>query len=288
MGARRNRAKRFAILDFVPYVLLTIVIVFLLFPVYWMVITSFKRPIDTTTPTLIPFVDFQPTLRTWTDIVFGLNFYQSIRALLNSIITATVSATLCVLIGGAAGYGLSRFRFEKWKNRDIASFILAQRMMPPAVALVPLFIMMNYLHLIDTIIAIILIHTAFNLPFAIWIMKDFFDEIPIEIEEAALVDGCTRTDAFFKIALPLAAPGLIVSWIFCLAFSWNDLMVVLAMAYNKAVTLPWMIATGHSMRALEWWTISAYGTLAIVPPMILAALIQKYIVRGLTFGAVKG
>jgi multiple sugar transport system permease protein len=240
-----------------------------------MVITSFKRPIDTTTPTLIPFVDFQPTLRTWTDIVFGFNFYQSIRALLNSIITATVSATLCVLIGGAAGYGLSRFRF-------------AQRMMPPAVALVPLFIMMNYFRLIDTIIAIILIHTAFNLPFAIWIMKDFFDEIPVEIEEAAMVDGCTRTDAFFKIALPLAAPGLIVSWIFCLAFSWNDLMVVLAMAYNKAVTLPWMIATGHSMRALEWWTISAYGTLAIVPPMILAALIQKYIVRGLTFGAVKG
>jgi len=285
---RKFKSKSAVILDIVAYIILVVTLVAFLFPIYWMVITSFKRPIDTTTPTLIPFVDFQPTPNTWIDLLFGTRSAQTLKALFNSIIIATTSATFCVVMGGATGYGLSRFRFEKWKNRDIAMFILAQRMMPPAVVLVPIFLLFNFWRMMDTQLAIILAHTAFNLPFAVWILRDFFEEIPKEIEEAALVDGCSRIEAFLKISLPLIAPGLVVAWIFCFAFSWNEFLIVMILSYSKAVTLTWLIATGPNFYALEYWTISTWGTIAIIPPMILAVLIQKYIVRGLTFGVVKG
>ena len=262
--------------------------VFTVFPIYWMIITSIKKPLDTTKPTLIPFIDFTPTLRTWYDVLLGLKSYETRRALINSTITASVSSIISVLLGSMAGYGLSKFKFKRWKNRDIMSFVLAQRMLPPIVALIPLFIMMHWMKLVDNVLALILIHSAFNIPFVVWIMKDFFDELPVELEEAGLVDGLSHFQVFRYIVLPLSKPGLIVSWIFSFAFSWNEFITVLSLAYTKAITLTWLISTGHHARALEWWTISTYGTLSIIPPMMFAVIIQKYIIRGLTLGAVKG
>jgi len=261
---------------------------FTVFPIYWMLVTSIKAPLDTTKPTLIPFVDFTPTLRTWYELLVGLKSYETRRALVNSVVIALSSSTISVLLGSMAGYGLSKFRFERWKNRDIMSFILTQRMLPPIVALVPLFIMMHWVRMVDNVVSIILIHSAFNIPFVVWIMKDFFDELPPELEEAGLVDGLSHLAVFRYIVLPLSKPGLMVSWIFSFAFSWNEFITVLSLAYTKAITLTWLISTGHHARALEWWTISAYGTLSIVPPMLFAVAIQRYIVRGLTLGAVKG
>jgi len=276
--------------SFAIYLFVTIVLIFFLFPIYWMIITSFKSPSDAMSdiPKFIPFVDFTPSLYTWQNVVFGHRFDDTMRALTNSVVISTSSATLTVLIGSLASYALSRFKYYRWKNRDILSFLIAQRMMPPIVALTPLYFVFSRLKLLDNLLSIILVHTAFNLPLAIWVLKDFFDSIPIEIEEAAMVDGAKYKVLLFKVVLPLALPGLIVAWIFSFVLSWNEFLIVLGLAYRRAITLTWLVATGHHVRALEWWTISAYGTLSLLPPIIFAAILQKFIIRGLTFGAVRG
>ncbi len=282
--------SRHKLIDFLCFTLLTVFIVFSLFPIYWMVITSFKTPNDamSSTPKLIPFVDFMPSLNTWLGDVFGRRLEETLRSLTNTLVIATTSATIATFIGALAGYALSRFRFYRWKNRDIMSFVIAQRMLPPIVALVPLYYMFANAGMLDNVLSIALIHAAFNMPIVIWIIKDFFDGIPKEVEEAAFVDGAKYGVVFRKIVLPLVKPGLVVTWIFAFIMSWNEFLIVLGIAYHDAITLTWLIATGHHVRALEWWTIGAYGTLAIVPPLVFSAILQRYIIRGLTFGAVRG
>lgn len=274
----------------IALIIITAFLVFALFPIYWMIITSFKTPSDAMNPIpkFAPFIDFQPSLYTWTKIIFGYRYDDTFKALINSIVIATGSATFSVILGALAGYALSRFKYHKWKNRDIMSFVIAQRMMPPIVALVPLYFVFANLRLLDTQLAIILIHTAFNLPLVTWILKDFFDTLPLEVEEAAMIDGAKYDVLLTKIVFPLVKPGLFVSWIFSFILSWNEFLMVLGIAYDNAITLTWLVSTGHHVRALEWWTISAYGTLSILPPIVFAAILQKFVVRGLTFGAVKG
>jgi len=285
----RPPTKGSKLLEAIGYLIIVIILIFALFPIYWMIITSFKFPNDAMSfpPKFVPFLDFVPSLNTWTGIVFGYRLNDTLKALINSVFIASVSATIATLLGSLAGYGLSRFKFRKWKNRDILSFIIAQRMMPPIVALVPLYLMFARFGLLDTAIAIALIHAAFNLPLVVWIIKDFFDNLPIEVEEAALVDGASYATVLRRVVLPLVKPGLSVTWIFSFILSWNEFLTVLGIAYDRAITLTWLISTGHHVRALEWWTISAYGTLSIIPPLIFAAILQRYVIRGLTFGAVR-
>ncbi len=269
------------------YILIIIFMVFAIIPVYWMLITAFKTPADTREFKFLPFIDFQPVLDTWMDILIGSLSEQTLKAIRNGLIIASGAATLSVVLGSLAGYALARFRYRRWKNRDIASFILAQRMMPPAVVLLPIFMFFSILKLIDTHVALILIEAAVNMPFAIWILMDFFREVPREVEEAAYLDGLTIAQTFYRISLRIALPGIVVAWILTFIFSWNEFLFVLALAYSETITLPWLISTGFSMRALEYWTISVFGTLAIIPPTILAFLIQRYIIRGMALGAVK-
>lgn len=286
---KRRKTLKEQIISFIVFAFITVFIVFLIFPIYWMIITSFKTPSDamSSTPKIIPFVDFIPSLKTWSETIFGYKYDDTIKAIINSIVIASASATLSVFLGSLAGYALSRFRYYKWKNRDIMGFIIAQRMLPPIVALVPLYYIFSQLNLLDTQLAIILIHTAFNTPLTVWILKDFFDSLPIEIEEAALIDGAKYDVLLSKIVLPLVMPGLVATWILSFILSWNEFLMVLGLAYNNAITLTWLVSTGHHVRALEWWTISAYGTLAIVPPILFVAILQRYVIKGLTFGAVR-
>jgi len=194
---------------------------------------------------------------------------------------------LALILGTPAAYSLARFQFKRWKNRDIATFILSLRMIPPAVVIVPFFIIMSNLNLLDTWLGIIFVHTTFVLPFAVWIIREFFLDLPKEYEEAALIDGGSHLTAFLKIALPLAAPGLVAAWIFCQVFSLNEFLFVLILSYSKSITLPWIIASGEHSRGIEWGLISAYTILAIIIPITLAILIRKYLARGLSLGVVR-
>jgi len=213
---------------------------------------------------------------------------RTIRALVNSITVATVSSFIVLLLGCLAGYALSRFVFKKWKNKDIAIWILSNRMFPPVAILIPLFLIMRTLRLLDTKTALTIAHTLYNLPLAVWLMLDFFNELPKDIEEAALVDGCSRLGVFFKIAVPLSASGLVAVYVLCFIFSWSEILFAVTLSYSKNMTFPVMIAGALTVRGLDFWKVSALTLIAVTPPVILATTMSKYLIRGLTLGAVKG
>jgi multiple sugar transport system permease protein len=257
------------------------------FPFYWAITTSLRKPAETFTVAglAIPFVQFKPTLENW---AAELKVPENLKAMKNSAIIAVTSAILATMLGTMAGYGLARFQFYKIKNPDITIWFLSQRVLPPVVVAIPFFLLARQFNALDKISTLIVLNTTFNLPFAVIIMSQLFKELPIELEQAAMVDGYSRIGAFFKVALPLSAPGLVATGIICLAFAWNEFMFALIMAQRKAITLPYIISGASDTRGIQFWFIATRALMAMVPPTILALTVQKFIVRGLTFGAVKG
>jgi multiple sugar transport system permease protein len=260
--------------------------VWTLFPVVWAAITSFKEPGDSFKATFIPYKQFKPTIFAWKD-AFITTGDRTLNSLKNSIVISTFSSAVVLILGAYAGYALARYEFRKWKNKDIALWILSQRMFPPVAVLIPYFIIMQNLRLLDNLLAVILVHTAMNLPLSVWLMLDFFSDLPADIEEAALIDGCGHMKAFFYIALPIAAPGLVAVYVLSFIFSWNEFLFVTVFGYQKAMTLPVMIAGSLTVRGLDFWKVSSLSILAIIPPVILAMLLSRFLVRGLTMGAIK-
>jgi multiple sugar transport system permease protein len=267
-------------------IILIIFTVWTLVPILWAGITAFKNPGDSLKPTFIPFKQFQPTLYAWEEafITQGDRTFQAIR---NSVIVATCSAAAALLLGALAGYSLARYRFYKWKNKGIALWILSQRMFPPVAVIIPYFLIMQRLRLVDNILAIIIIHIAVNLPLAAWLMLDYFAELPRDIEEAALIDGCGYLQAFFKIALPIAAPGLVAVYVLSFIFSWNEFIFVITFGYQNAMTLSVMIAGALTIVGIYFYRIAALSLLSIIPPVVLALVLSRFLVRGLTMGALK-
>jgi multiple sugar transport system permease protein len=278
----------------VVYCFLAIWCVFTLFPIYWTVVTSVKTPFDvySITPKLLPFVDFQPTLEPWLTMfrVGTESTVESGRALLlarNSLLAALGGATGATLLGALAAYGLARFRFRRWNNEDIGFFLISQRILPPIALAVPYFVLFSHLRMLDKLPTLILIYTAMNTPLMVWLLRDFFVDQPPEIEEAALVDGCSRLGAFFRIALPLAAPGVAVAFLFSFIFSWNEFLFAFTLTFQQAKTLPFLIAGNVITRGPRFWDIAAQGTLVMIPPILVALIGGRYLVRGLALGAVK-
>ncbi len=262
-------------------------IVWALFPFYWAVTTSLRKPAETFTVAglAIPFLQFKPTLENWKA---ELKVPENLQAIKNSTIIAFTSAILATALGTMAGYGLARFKFHTIKNPDLTIWFLSQRVLPPVVVAIPFFLLANQFHALDKVSTLIVLNTTFNLPFAVIIMSQLFKELPIELEQAALVDGYSKIGAFFKVALPLSTPGLVATGIICLAFAWNEFMFALIIAQRKAITLPYIISGASDTRGIQFWFIATRALMAMVPPTILALTVQKFIVRGLTFGAVKG
>lgn len=258
-----------------------------LFPFYWALTTSIRKPSDTFTVAGIgiPFLQFKPTLENWKS---QLTVPENLRAVKNSTIISVTSALFATLLGTMAGYGLARFKFHGMKNPDLTIWFLSQRVLPPVVVAIPFFLLAHQFKALDKVSTLIVLNTTFNLPFAVIIMSQLFKELPIELEQAALVDGYSRIGAFFKVALPLSTPGLVATGILCLSFAWNEFMFALILAQQKAVTLPYVISGGADTRGVQFWFIATRALIAMLPPTILALTVQKFIVRGLTFGAVKG
>jgi len=257
------------------------------FPFYWAITTSLRKPAETFTVAglAIPFLQFKPTLENW---AAELKVPENLKAVKNSAIIAVTSALLATMLGTMAGYGLARFQLYKIKNPDITIWFLSQRVLPPVVVAIPFFLLARQFNALDKVSTLIVLNTTFNLPFAVIIMSQLFKELPIELEQAAMVDGYSRIGAFFKVALPLSTPGLVATGIICLAFAWNEFMFALIIAQRNAITLPYIISGASDTRGIQFWFIATRALMAMVPPTILALTVQKFIVRGLTFGAVKG
>jgi multiple sugar transport system permease protein len=323
----------------VSYLLLGFWTLVVLFPLYWLLVTSFKLPIDVNMgPFYIPFVDFQPSLHAWEYITVGDLSRDTWRPYLNTVIVAFVSATLALALGTAAAYGLTRFDYRPkvgtilvfigclvlvvvavqlgvpWQiavvtgialflillntiakrfkrslgNADIAFWLISQRMLPPVAVVIPIYVFFQQLRLLDTRAGLIITYLAINLPIVIWLMRDYFLTIPKELEENAAIDGASRYRTFWSIVLPLSVPGLVATFLFVLVFCWNEYLLALFLSGADAQTLPLTVAAQNATRGPQWWYMSVLILIMIVPVIVIAIMLERFIARGLLVGAVKG
>jgi multiple sugar transport system permease protein len=269
------------------YLVLICLGIWAIFPFYWVIVTSFKQPKDTLGTKLLPFVDYEPTAENWKQEI-GRRWPELFKGLKNSLSVAITVSILTLFLGSMAGFSLARYRFRRWSNKNILIFFLSQRMLPPVVLVIPFLLMFKVAKLVDSQLALIMVNTTVNLPFVVLIMRDIFREIPPELDEAARVEGCSSFGIFYKVALPLAGSGLVAAGILVFAFTWNEYMFALTLAYQRAVTIPLQIAGTGNVQGVQFWITSVRGLVAVLPPVILALFVQRFIVRGLTFGALKG
>jgi multiple sugar transport system permease protein len=265
--------------------LLVLALLTALAPVYWMLTISLKTEVD---QFAVPpkWFSFTPTLQHYTDAFVTRSFGQY---LLTSAIVAVVSTFFALVIGTLAAYALTRFRLPWNLDRKLSLWILSTRMFPAIVTAVPLFLMMRDLRLLNTKASLVIVYTAFNLPFVVWMMRGFFAEVPRDLEEAALVDGDSRLGALVRVVLPLVSPGLAATAVFCLIVSWNEFLFALVLTQtDAAMTLPVGIAGRVTQYEIKWGVMSAAGVVAMMPILIFALAMQRYLVRGLSLGAVKG
>jgi multiple sugar transport system permease protein len=268
-----------------------------LFPIYWTITTSFKTAVNVTQGHLIPWVDFQPDWKGWRSLGLSPDTIgrtstvreEFLKRFENSIVASLGAASLAVVIGALAAYGLSRFqyKFGPWRNKDIAFFFLSQLILPPVVLAMPFLVLYKSLALLDSKIGLILIYTLMVLPIVIWIMRDQFDSIPIELEQAALVDGCSLWGAFFRIVLPIALPGMVAAFILSVVLCWNEYFFAALLTSTNAKTIPVMVASQTGSQGISWWAMAAISTAAIAPLLLIGIFLERYIVKGLTAGAVK-
>lgn len=325
---------------FVLYAILLIWSAFVLFPIYWLFITSFKTAAAVNEgPFFIPFVDFTPSLHAWQDL-FVADAADTFRAYFNSIIIAFLATGLSVLIGSMAAYALSRIDYAPnlitiiffilmmigtiavvgiyevdWKialavavalfyflskavtrihkiplgNGDILFWIISQRILAPVVVVVPIYMMFQSVRLLDTHIALIVTYAVVNMPIVVWLMFDFFNSIPRDLEESAQLDGATIFYTFREVVLPLSRTGLAATTLLVMILTWNEYLLALFLSTSNAQTLPILVAAMNAgERGILWWTMSVAIIIMIIPVVLLAVILQKYISKGLLIGAVKG
>jgi len=268
-----------------------------LFPIYWTLTTSFKTAVNVTQGHLIPWIDFTPDWRGWRSLGLSPDTIGQIstvrdeflKRFANSIIASLGASALAVIIGSLAAYGLSRFEYKfGWMhNKDISFFFLSQLILPPVVLAMPFLVLYKELALLDSRVGLILVYTLMVLPIVIWIMRDQFDTIPIELEQAALVDGCSVWGAFLRIVVPIALPGMVAAFILSVILCWNEYFFAALLTSTNAKTLPVMVASQTGSQGINWWSMAALSTAAIAPLVVIGVFLERYIVKGLTAGAVK-
>jgi multiple sugar transport system permease protein len=304
-------SKRIAGTIVVLYAVLTLI------PLMWIVLTSIKSPQDSISypPKVIPWVHFEPTIEGFCNL-FTTRSRQTpeylatlpppsgacevqaraknmvivseskyIPRFLNSVIIAFGSTALAVFLGTLAAYGFSRFRVPL--KDDLLFFILSTRMMPPIAVAIPIYLMYRELGLQDTRLGMILLYTSVNVSLAVWLLKGFIDEIPREYEEAAMIDGYTRLQAFRKVVLPQAATGIAATAIFCMIFAWNEYAFAVLLTSGEAQTAPPFIPIIIGEGGQDWPAVAAGTTLFLIPILVFTVLLRKHLLRGITFGAVR-
>ncbi len=270
------------------YSLIAVVVAMIfMFPLYWAFSTSLRNPMDTFTVSGlgIPFIHFEPTLNNWIE---QLATGETRRALMNSTVISIGASALALVLGAPAAYALARFHFRLPPNRDLTLWFLSQRVLPPVATVIPFYLVMRTLGLLDTYLALILINATFILPFVVVILRQTFIELPVELEEAAMVDGTGFLGAFLRVSLPLAAPAMAATGLIIFSFAWNEFLFAITISSKNAITIPVHMAGAVDTRGVQFWFMAVRAMIAMIPPVLLALLAQRYIVQGLTFGAVKG
>ena len=280
VSMRKKRVVRNRINMGLVYIGLFIMAFWAVFPLLWMVQISLKEPVLAYNPSVWLFT---PVVDNYKNVFIDKNFD---KFLVNSVVVTFFSTILSLILGTAAAYGFSRFKF---KYADACLFfLLVIRMIPSVAIVIPVFLIGSFMNLIDTRILLIVTYLIFNVPFVVWMMKGFFDEIPKELDEAAMVDGCTTIQSLYKVILPVALPGIVATSIFCVISSWNEFVYALFLTSIHSVTTPTIVQSFLSIVGVVWGEMSAVGTMAVFPVLIFAIIVQKHMIRGLSFGAVKG
>lgn len=321
----------------VVYAILGLWTLVVLFPLYWVLVTSFKFEVEVDSgPFYLPFVDFKPTLDAWNFMLLQNN---TIGPYVNTIVVTLSSTVLALIIGALAAYALVRIRFQvklaailtflllliavivavaafhaPWQvagvvaialfllalgtivrpfkaavsNSDIEFWMISNRIMPPIVAVLPIYVMFQHLQLLDTKLALIATYTGVNLPIVVWLTRDFFAGVPLDLEESAEIDGASKFRVFFTIALPLVRSGLAATFMLVFILAWNEFLLALFLTNARAVTMPVLVAAQNTTRGPQWWYMSVLIVVMIAPVIVIAAFLQKHIARGLLVGAVKG
>jgi len=282
------RARRRSLRSGVEIVLLALFAAVMLFPVVWMLETSLKEGRDIyAVPAKV--IGFDITLDHYKDVFVqrgGSGASDLAVSLKNSVLVAGMSTVIATLLGVPAAWAFSRFRVRA--KKDLLFFILSTRFMPPVVVVIPIFLMYRDLNLIDTKLGLILIYAAFNLPFTIWMMKGFVDEVPSEYEDAAMLDGYSRLEAFWRFTLPLLVPGIAATAVFALIFSWNEFVfAVFLTSSESARTAPPAIAGLIGGTTIDWGLVAASAMVFAAPVLLFAFLVRKHLVAGVTLGAVR-
>ncbi len=324
----------------IVYTLLLAWSAFVLFPIYWLLITSVKTAADVNAgPFFIPFVDFTPSLHAWREL-FIVDYADTLRAYVNSLIISLAATALAVLVGSMAAYALARIRYQPnlitilifiltmtaalfavfsygvdWRivlvvgvgifyffskavasrvkvplaNGDILFWMISQRILAPIVVVVPIYMMFQSVRMLDTHLAIILTYAVVNLPIVIWLMYDFFNSIPKDLEESAQLDGATMIMTFREVVLPLSRAGLAATTLLVMILCWNEYLLALFLSTAKAQTMPILVAAMNAgERGILWWSMSVVIIVMIIPVVFMAIVLQRYISKGVLLGAVKG
>lgn len=310
-----------------------------LFPLYWLVITAFKLPVDVASgPKFLPFVDFQPSMHAWEEMLVEQGSDFVLRPYYNTIFVGLLSALAALFIGSCAAYALTRFSYRPkpgliltfiicilfvlligamgtpWQiavasgiviyfivaqgigrrfkgtmnNNDIAFWLISQRILPPITVIIPVYILYQQLGLLDTQFSLIASYAAVNLPIVIWFMRDYFQTIPLELEESAFIDGASRYQVLWRIVFPLALPGLIATFLIILVFSWNEYVMALFLTGAQTQTMPILVSAQNGVRGPQWWNMSVLVMLMVGPLILTAVILERYIAKGILVGAVKG
>lgn len=264
------------------YAALVIILILTLFPILWIMLTAFKGPQEISAVPPIFFIR-QPTLANFSD-AFGFNIHV---ALGNSVIVASVTTALSMILSVPAAYAFARYPFPG--SQVLLTAVLMVRMIPGIALIIPFFRLMNRLNLLNTHSALIITYLSFQIPFAIWLMESFFRALPRELEEAAMMDGCSRFGAFWSIICPLAAVGLATTAIFCAIASWNEFLYAVTLTRTSvSQTGPVAISAGVTSYQIFWGRMAASATIYVLPVLMFNLLLQRFIVQGITIGAVKG
>lgn len=325
----------------ISYTILAVWTFVVLFPLYWLLVTAFKLPIDVNSgPAYVPWVDYQPSMHAWTELLFSEtagNFVT--RPYFNTVTVGIISSVIALFIGSLASYALIRFTYRPkigvivtfllcalgagvviatgflgWPqtlvvaflvflllaqtigrrfpaalgNSDIAFWLISNRILPPVAVIIPIYLLFQQLQLLDTLTALIITYAAINLPIVIWFMRDYFQSIPVELEESAFIDGASRYQVLLRIVLPLSVPGLVATFLIVLVFAWNEYVLALFLSGATSQTMPLLVAAQNATRGPQWWNISALVMMMIVPIIVMAIILERFIARGLLVGAVKG